>query len=147
MGKYFEEFQVGEVYKSPARTITESDVMQFAGLSGDFNPLHTDEEFAKETVFRKRIAHGLLGLSITSGLMGRLGIFDGTVIAFLGLEWKFTGPIFFGDTIHFKMTIQDKRETSKPDRGIIYRDVEVINQRSEVVQKGIMTIMVKRLNH
>jgi acyl dehydratase len=144
MGKYFEDFEVGEEYISPARTVTESDVVLFAGLTGDYNPLHTDEEFAKGTVFKKRIAHGLLGLSIVSGLVMRLGVFDGTIIAFLGLDWKFTGPIFIGDTIHFRMKIAEKRETSKPDRGILIREVSLINQRDEVVQKGTMTIMMKR---
>lgn len=144
MGKYYEDFSIGDVYESPGRTITETDVMNYAGLSGDFNLIHTDAEYAKTTVYGKRVAHGLLGLSITSGLMTRLGIFEGTIIAFLGLEWNFTGPIFFGDTIHFRMTIEHMRETSKPDRGIIKRKVEVINQDNKVVQEGIMTVMIKR---
>lgn len=144
MGKYYEDFVIGEEVLSAGRTITETDIVMFAGLTGDYNSLHTDAEFAKETPFKERIAHGLLGLAITSGLMTRTGLFDGTVIAFLGVDWAFKGPIFIGDTIHFSMTIKDKRETSKPDRGIIMRDVALLNQRNEVVQQGTMTLMMKR---
>jgi len=144
MAYYYEDFSIGDEFKSPGRTVTESDVNLFAGLSGDYNPLHTDEEFAKGTIFGTRIAHGLLGLSMVSGLVMRLGVFDGTVIAFLGLEWKFTGPLFIGDTIHFDMKIVEKRETSKADRGIIVREVFLLNQKNEVIQQGTMTIMMKR---
>lgn len=146
MGLYFEEFNVGEEFISPGRTITEADVCLFAGLSGDYNPLHTDEEYAKKnTVFGTRIVHGMLGLSILTGLIGRIGVSEGTAIAFLGFDdWKFTGPILFGDTVHLKMTITGKRETSKPDRGVIVRQLELINQKNEVVQKGISNLMVKR---
>lgn len=145
MAKYFEDFIEGETYVSPARTVTETDIVMFAGLSGDYNPLHTDAEFCKDTIFGERIAHGLLGLSILTGLSTRLGIFDGTAIAFLGInEWKFSKPILVNDTIHFKMTVKEKRETSKADRGIIIREVTLFNQRNEVVQHGILPIMVKR---
>lgn len=145
MAKYFEDFIEGETYVSPARTVTETDIVMFAGLSGDYNPLHTDAEFCKDTIFGERIAHGLLGLSILTGLSTRLGIFDGTAIAFLGInEWKFSKPILVNDTIHFEMTVKEKRETSKADRGIIIREVTLFNQRNEVVQHGILPIMVKR---
>jgi acyl dehydratase len=145
MAKYFEEFLVGEKYVSPARTVTETDIVIFAGLSGDYNPLHTDSEFCKDTIFGEKIAHGLLGLSILTGLSSRLGIFDGTAIAFLGInDWKFVKPIFANDTIHFEMTVADKRETSKADRGIIFREVKLYNQHGDVIQQGTLPIMVKR---
>lgn len=144
MGAYFEDFSIGQEFISPARTVTEHDVMEFAGLSGDYNPLHTDTEFCRQTQFGRPIAHGLLGLTITSGLTSRLGLFDGTAVAFLGLTWSFSGPIFFGDTIHARMVVKEKRETSKLDRGILIRQVEVINQRGEVVQKGELSLMVRR---
>ncbi len=146
MGLYFEELNIGDEFISPGRTITEADVCMFAGLSGDYNPLHTDQEYAeKETVFGTRIAHGMLGLSILTGLIGRIGVSEGTAIAFLGFEdWKFTRPIFFGDTVHLKLSIVDKKETSKPDRGIITRQLDLINQKGEVVQTGISKLMVKR---
>lgn len=145
MAKYFEDFEIGEKFVSPARTVTETDIVLFSGLSGDYNPLHTDLEFSKNTGFGDKIAHGLLGLSILTGLHSRLGIIDGTAIAFLGIEnWKFIRPIFPNDTIHFEMTIANKKETSKPDRGIIYREFTLYNQRNEVVQQGTLPLMMKR---
>ncbi|KKM10082.1 dehydratase [Clostridiales bacterium PH28_bin88] len=141
---YYEDCTVGESHITPARTITEADVVMFAGLSGDYNPLHIDAEFGKGTIFKERIAHGLLGLAVAAGLKARLGLFDGTVVAFLGLTWEFKKPIFFGDTIHACFTIAEKRETKQPDRGIIVQDVQVFNQRGEVVQAGRHTVMVKR---
>src|SRR3990172_401500 len=108
---YFEDLRIGDQFVSPGRTITEADVTLFAGLSGDYNPLHTDEEFAKQTPFGRRIAHGLLGLSMAVGLASRLGLFDGTGIGFLGLEWSFVGPIFLGDTIRARFAVEEKRPT------------------------------------
>lgn len=145
MARYFEEFEVGEKFTSPARTVTETDIVLFAGLSGDYNPLHTDSEFCKDTIFGEKIAHGLLGLSILTGLSTRLGLFDGTAIAFLGInDWKFLKPVLANDTIHFEMEVIEKRETSKLDRGIIFRKFELYNQRKEVIQSGVLPIMVKR---
>jgi acyl dehydratase len=144
MGRYFEEFDVGEEIISPGRTVTEADVVSFAGLSGDFNPLHTDEEYAKETMFGKRIAHGLLGLAITSGLRARTGIFDGTGLAFLGLSLSFKGAIFIGDTVKVKMKVKEKKETKNDDRGIIVMDVHLVNQKGDVVQESEHSIMVAR---
>ena len=109
-GKYFEEFEIGYEVESAARTITETDVMLFAGLSGDYNQLHTDVEFAKNTLFGERVAHGLLGLSIASGLASRLGFIEGTAKAFTGLEWKFRAPIKIGDTIRIRITVKQKKE-------------------------------------
>jgi len=143
-GKYFEDIEIGEEYTTAARTITESDVMAFAGLSGDYNTLHTDAEFAKQTIFGQRIAHGLLGLAVSTGLKTRMNIFEGTVMAFLGLTWNFKGPIFFGDTVHAKVTIKEKRDTSKSDRGIMIQNLYLINQRGQVVQEGEHTIMLRR---
>jgi len=143
-GMYYDEFNVGDEFVSPARTVTETDIVNFAGLSGDFNQLHTDEEFGKKTQFGKRIAHGLLGLAISSGLTQRTGITDGTVVAFLGLEWNFKGPIFIGDTIHVVQKILSMRETKKPDRGIIAFQTTVINQDGAVVQEGVRNVMIAR---
>ena len=140
---YFEDLRIGDEFTSPARTITEADVTLFAGLSGDHNPLHTDEEFAKQTPFGRRIAHGLLGLSVAVGLASRLGLFDGTGIGFLGLEWSFLAPIFLGDTIRARFVVEEKRETKKPDRGVLVLATEVVNQRGEVVQRGKRTYLVR----
>ena len=143
-GYYFEDFKVGDRFTTKARTITEADIVNFTGLSGDFNPLHTDEEFAKKTIFKRRIAHGLLGLAVSTGMSQSLGLMEGTIIAFLGLTWEFVKPIFIGDTVHLEMEVAEMRETSKPDRGIITFACELINQNGEVVQKGTRKIMLKR---
>lgn len=140
---YFEDFQIDQQYVTGSRTITEADVVAFAGLSGDFNRLHMDEEFARQNIFGTRIAHGLLGLSIASGLMAQTGITNGTVIAFLGLTWTFKHAVKFGDTISVCMRVIDKRESSKPGRGIVRLAIAVTNQRGEVVQEGEHTLMVK----
>lgn len=142
---YFEDLQVGEEIVSPARTVTESDIVTFAGLSGDYNALHTDEEFARGTLFQGRVAHGLLGLSIASGLFTRTEFMQRiqkALLAFLGLTWKFTGPIKIGDTIYVKVKLVDKKETKRPDRGVIVLERTVINQRDEVVQQGETTLMI-----
>lgn len=141
---YFEDFELDTRYVTRSRTITEADVVAFAGLSGDFNPLHVDEEFAKNTIFGSRIAHGLLGLSVASGLINQLGIGEGTVIAFLGLTWNFKGVIRFGDTITVQERVVEKRETSKNDRGILRMAITVLNQHGDVVQEGEHVLMVKR---
>lgn len=144
-GLFFEDFNVGDTFVSPGRTLTESDVTLFAGLSGDYNPLHTDEEFARQTLFGRRIAHGLLVLSISTGLIARTGVLDGTVIAFLAIEqWNFRAPVFIGDTIACIQTVESKRETKKPDRGIVRFRSEVRNQKAELVQEGVRTLMIRR---
>lgn len=118
--------------------------MGFAGLSGDFNPIHTDAEFAAATPFKQRIAHGLLGLAMLSGLGSRSGMLDGTAIAFLGIEdWKFSKPVFFGDTLHGRMTVTGVRPSSKPGSGVLKRRMELVNQRGEVVQSGTFLTLVR----
>lgn len=144
MKHFYEDFAVGEEFVTPGRTITEADVVAFAGLTGDYNRLHTDAEFMRDSVFGERIAHGLLGLAIINGLKYRTEIDADGVIAFLGLTWTFAGPIRFGDTIHAVLRVSAMRPTSKPDRGIITNSVQVVNQRGETVQEGEMTMMVKR---
>jgi acyl dehydratase len=141
--RYFEEIEVGEEYVSPGRTVTEADIVIFAGLSGDYNVLHTDAEFMKSSIFGERIAHGLLGLAIQSGLLTR-GMRPYATIAFLGLRWKFKAPIKIGDTITVRASVISKKETAKPDRGVVILQRRVINQRGEVVQEGETDIMVAR---
>jgi acyl dehydratase len=146
--KYLEDLQPGDIFTSPARTITEADIVAFAGLSGDFNPIHTDVEFAKDTAYGQRVVYGLLGLSIMTGLLDRTGLFSGSAIAMLGIrEWQFVAPIFIGDTVRFKLTIADVRRVSSGDRGIVQRFFELLNQRDEVVQKGYIDIMIRARDH
>ncbi len=142
-GLYFEEFIVGDTVTSAARTITEADIVGFAALSGDWNAIHVDAEFAKSQMFGERIAHGLLGLSIASGLAVRLGFIEDTVIAFMGLDWKFRAPIKIGDTIHMHAQITEKKPMPRLGGGLITLNVEVLNQRGEVTQKGTWSMLMK----
>jgi acyl dehydratase len=141
--RFFEDIAVGEEYESPGRTVTEADIVLFSGLSGDYNVLHTDAEFMKRSIFGERIAHGLLGLAIQAGLFTRATQAYAT-LAFAGLRWKFKGPIKIGDTIRLRAKVLGKRETSKPDRGVITLRRTVLNQRDEVVQEGETDLLVER---
>lgn len=144
-GLYFEEFHVGFEVTSPARTITETDVVNFAALSGDWNQLHTDVEFAKGTPFGQRIAHGLLVLSIASGLVVRLGVIEGTVEAFRELHWKFRAPVFIGDTVHLVAKVTNTRSYPRLGIGMVTLELKVINQRDELVHQGEWLALVKGL--
>src|SRR5262245_40024984 len=141
--RYFDDIEVGEEFESPGRTVTEADIVLFAGLSGDYNVLHTDAEFMKTSIFGERIAHGLLGLAIQSGLFGRATRAYATM-AFVGLRWKFKGPIKIGDTIRLRARVEAKRDIGKPDRGLITLARTVVNQRDEVVQEGETDLMVEK---
>jgi acyl dehydratase len=142
-GLYFEEFQVGDSVTTAARTVTEADIVAFAALSGDWTAIHVDKEYAATQMFGERIAHGLLGLSIASGLAVRLGFIEGTVIAFMGLDWKFRGPIKIGDTIHVKATVAETKAMPRLGGGIVTFNVELLNQRDEVTQRGTWSMLVK----
>jgi len=135
-GMYYEEFEIGTEVTSPSRTITETDVVMFAGLSGDYNQLHTDEEFAKKTPFGRRIAHGLLVLSIASGLLARLGFIEGTALAFRELTWKFSQPVFMGDTVYIKARCRELKPMPRLGGGLVIFDVWVVNQEGKTAQKG-----------
>lgn len=144
-GLYWEEWEIGAEFESPARTLTEADIVAFAGLSGDYNPLHVNEEYCKTTVFGGRIAHGPLVYAIAAGLLFQLHLYDDTLIAFLGFEnLKFTKPVRPGDTIRARIKVLDKRESSNSDRGVMRRQLQVLNQRGEVVQEGIQAFLLKR---
>jgi len=140
---WFEEFEVGQKIITSGRTITESDLVSFAGLSGDYNQIHTDSEFASSTPFGKRVAHGLLGLSIVSGLAMRTGVLEGTVIAFREINnWKFTSPVFIGDTIHAELNIIETKPIPRLRGGSLLIDIVVKNQRDEVTMRGTWTALV-----
>jgi acyl dehydratase len=144
MGLYLEDIEVGAEYTTASRTVTEADLVIYSGLSGDYNALHTDEEYCKRTPFGTRIAHGPLVYAMAMGLINRLGLTDGTSLGYLAVEnWRFLGPVKPGDTITVKLTVADKRESSKGGRGILKRTVAVMNQRGEKVQEGTMVTMVE----
>ena len=141
-GKCIEEFEVGQVDESRARTVTETDVVTFAWISGDVNPMHTDAVHSAKSPVGQRIAHGALGLSIATGLSASLGYLEGSAVAALGVdEWRFLKPILFNDTVHLRATVVTARPTSKPDRGVLVRRMELVNQHGDVVQTGLMTTM------
>jgi len=142
-GLYFEEFEIGMTIVSAGRTITESDIVMFAGLSGDFNQIHTDAEYSKASLAGQRVAHGLLCLSIASGLAVRTGFMDGTVQFFREVaEWKFVKPVFIGDTIHVVVTVLETKDLRRMGSGLVVLDVDVHNQRDESVMRGIWRILV-----
>lgn len=144
MAMHFEDFQVGDEFVTSARTIAEADIVNFAGVSGDFNPLHTDVEYARSVGFEGRLAHGALVFSVVTGLIARMGLLEGTAVAFLELTWRFKGPVLSGDTIRARLTTRELRPTKRTDRGVLIRDIAVLNQRDEVVQEGTQTLLVLR---
>ena len=142
-GLFLEEFEVGKEYFSPARTVTEADVTNFAGLSGDFNPLHTDEEFAKQNLFGTRIAHGALGFIISTGLSNQMGIYEGTTIAFMECTVKYPAPLKIGDTVHCVVVPTEVRHSSKPGKGILKQNLKLINQDDVTVMESDQVLMMK----
>lgn len=141
---FFEDFAVGQTFTSQGRTITETDVVLFAGWSWDTNPPHTDAESMRESRFGERIAHGMLGLSVAMGLASRLGVFEDSSIALLGVDdWRFHAPIRIGDTVHVTVEITGTRRTSGGDAGILSRRFTLTNQTGEVVQSGDIGLMVR----
>ncbi len=142
-GLYFEQFKPGLRLVTAARTITEGDIITFAGLSGDFNQIHTDAEFSKGTPFGQRVAHGLLVLSIASGLAMRSGILEGTVIAFREINsWKFSSPVFIGDTIRVELEVVETKALPRLGGGAVVIELAVKNQRNETTMKGSWTALV-----
>jgi acyl dehydratase len=143
-GLTFDQFNPGDAFSSPARTVTEADVVAFAGLSGDFNPLHTDEEFARSTPFGARIAHGMLSAAMATGMANWIGIFEGTTIALIEQVIQYKGAVKFGDTLHLELKVLQKKEASKPDRGLVFFETHVCNQEGKAVIEGQWTLMMKR---
>jgi acyl dehydratase len=142
-GLYFEEFAVGQTVKTTGRTLSEDAIFSFAGLTGDYNQIHTDADFASKTQFGQRIAHGLLGLSIATGLIMRTGLLEGTVIAFREiLDWKFVKPFFIGDTVHAVLTVSETKALPRIGGGSLLAAVEVRNQSEEVCQRGTLNLLV-----
>lgn len=144
---HWEDLTAGDVFASPGRTITESDIVSFAGLSGDFMELHTNREYAANAPFGERIAHGLLGVIVASGLFTRTEFvlrLGTNVVALLGLEWAFKAPLFIGDSVHLEVAVIDTRETKKPDRGIVTIERRLVNQKGDVVQIGTTPLMIAR---
>ena len=142
-GFYFEEFEIGQKIVTVGRTVTESDVVSFAGLTGDYNLIHTDKEYSKNTPFGQRVAHGLLVISIVMGLSVRTGFIEGTVLAFREISnWKFIKPVFIGDTVHAELDVIDVKAMRRIGGGSVSIDVKVMNQDGEVVMKGTWVALI-----
>ncbi len=142
-GMYFEEFLPGQKVLSAGRTITESDIVTFAGLSGDFNQIHTDAEYSRSSQAGQRVAHGLLGLSVASGLAVQTGVLEGTVIFFREInEWKFVQPVFIGDTIHVVLEVLETKALRRIGGGSVTIALDVINQNDQIVMKGNWVVLV-----
>jgi acyl dehydratase len=141
---YFDDFTVGNKYTTGGRTITETDLILYSGISGVYSPLHLDEEYCKNTIFKKRIAHGPLILSISNGLVGMLNLCEDSVVALMEMEWKFLKPVFIGDTIRVTETVHSKKNTRNAERGIVIFSRSIQNQNQEEVQKGIIVVLIKK---
>ncbi|MDQ2899764.1 MAG: MaoC family dehydratase N-terminal domain-containing protein [Acidobacteriota bacterium] len=141
---FFEDFEVGAVFESRGRTVTETDIVNFAGLSGDFVELHTNEVYARHSPFGRRIAHGALIFSISTGLMTQMNFLNETVLAFYGLDHlRFTRPVFIGDTVRVHKKVASKQEKSE-DRGIVTFETSVLNQNAEPVIVYTDKILMRR---
>lgn len=139
---YFDDMELEQEWKSPARTVTESDIVTFAGFSGDFNPMHIDHEFAKTTPFRRPIAHGFAVFSLASGL--GIQVPPVRTVALMGVKWwKFILPVFAGDTIHVKTRVAEKTLRGRGKRGDVAWHRQIINQDGKIVQEGEIVTMVE----
>lgn len=140
---YYEDLEPGRVFVSAGRTITEADLLQFAAVSGDRHPIHTDPAYARRTPFGQRILHGPFGIAMAIGLFGEVGDFESTAIALLDIrDWRFLQPMFIGDTIHLEMTIAERRLTRDGQRGIVDRLMKLIRQDGVVVQQGHAGLLI-----
>lgn len=144
MGRVFDEFEIGQRFVTPGRTITEADIGAFAGLTGDYNPVHTDETFAARTEFKTRIAHGPMGIGIAFGLAARLDLIDGTVVALLGVSWDFRAPVRPGDTVRAVIDVVEMRAVKHPDRGLLGIEIALEDQRGTVLQTGTARLLMRR---
>jgi len=142
-GLHFEEFELGDSVESVGRTITETDMVNFAALSGDWNLIHTDAQYTKTHMFGQRVAHGLLILSIASGLAVRLGFLEETTLAFRSVEWKMQRPVVIGDTIHVRVTVEETKPMPRLGGGLVNFRVEVINHEEQICQRGNWEMLVK----
>jgi acyl dehydratase len=142
-GMYFEEFQTGQRIVSVGRTITEADIVGFAGLSGDYNQIHVDAAYSAKAPFGQRVAHGLLVTAVASGLANQTGVMEGTVLAFREInEWKFIKPVFIGDTVHVVLVVTETKDLRRIGGGSVMIEISVLNQRDETVMKGVWTVLI-----
>jgi acyl dehydratase len=144
MGRVFGAFTVGQRFETPGRTITKADIAAFCGLTGDFNPVHTDETFARAAGFNGCIAHGPMGIGVAFGLASQLDLIDGTVIALLGVDWHFKAPVFPGDTIRAVIDVSEMRDVGDRDRGLLGLVFTLLDQHGTTVQTGSARLLMRR---
>ena len=135
-------FEPGRTLVTPGRTIGEGDINLFAGLVGDFTPVHVDESFARTTPYGGRIAHGPLAMSTPIGMLTQTGLLGERVVGLLNLNWDFKGPVKIGDTIRSRVRVASSRASSREGRGVVVFDFDVVNQHDAIVQHGRMTVLV-----
>ena len=142
-GMYFEEFQTGQRIITAGRSITEADIVSFAGLSGDFNQIHVDADYSAKAPFGQRVAHGLFVTAIASGMAMQTGVMEGTVLAFREInEWKFIKPVFIGDTVHVVLEVTATKDLRRIGGGSVMIEITVANQKDETVMKGVWTVLI-----
>jgi len=141
-GLYFEEFEVGAEMRTRGRTITEADLVQFAGLTGDYNPMHTDAEYSKESFMGQRVAHGMLTVSYAVGQAYQLGILERTVLGFRGLEMKFSNPVYIGDTIHAELKVAETKPAKRLGGGVVTLEMRIVKQDGKIAQKGNLVLLM-----
>lgn len=144
MGRVFGEFSLGQRFETPARTITEADIVAFSGLTGDYNPVHTDEAFAQASDFGGRIAHGPMGIGMAFGLASRLDLIDGTVVALLGVTWDFKAPMRPGCTIRALIEVVEARDTRHPDRGLLGLAFSIVDAAGATLQRGSARLLMRK---
>lgn len=142
LGKFFEEFEVGQKMISRGRTITEADIMQFGTLTGDFNPMHFDAAYMQDHLLGQRVAHGMLTVSYAVGQAYQLGFMEQTVLSFRSIEMKFSIPVFIGDTVHVEIEVTATKPARRLGGGIVTFDVRIVNQQGKAVQKGTWTVLM-----
>lgn len=141
-GLYFEEFEIGATMRTRGRTITEADLVQFAGLTGDYNPMHTDAEYSKDSFMGQRVAHGMLTISYAVGQAYQLGILERTVLGFRGLDMKFSAPVYIGDTIHAELKVAETKEAKRLGGGVVTLEMRIIKQDGKIAQKGNLVLLM-----
>jgi acyl dehydratase len=146
VGRYFEDFRLEETLVTPTRTITEADVVLFAGLTGDHNELHTSVAYARQGPFGQRVAHGLLCLGVCNGLFAQAGLYEGTALALLGIEeWRFRAPVFIGDTVRASWTPVELRPSrSRPEAGVVRARIALTKEDGTLVQEGVLAVLFRR---
>jgi acyl dehydratase len=144
VGRTFDELNVGDEQWSPGRTVTETDIVNFCALSGDWNPHHSDALFSGSTATGERIAPGALVVAITTGLVVRLRVFEGTIVALLEWTYKFTRPVVIGTRLQVRLRVLSKRETKNPARGIVRWEVAAFNEHDEQAAVGEWTMLMLR---